>query len=45
MILFQICREPLQFNLRVESRSSKIDVYEMKDERRNERADKSPRRG
>lgn len=45
MILFQICHEPLQFNLRVESRSSKIDVYEMKDERRNERADKSPRRG
>lgn len=35
-------REPLQFNLCVESRSSKIDVFEMKDECRNERADKSP---
>lgn len=42
MILFQISHEPLQFNLCVESRSSNIDVYEIKDERRNEGADKSP---
>lgn len=42
MILFQICCEPLRFNLCVESGSSKLDVYEMRGERRNERADKRP---
>lgn len=34
--------EPLWFNLCVESRSSKIDVYEMKAKCRNDWADKSP---